>query len=76
MQPANNNVARLFWHTTNYAGRVNTHTALPYALAREIEHRNSKPLEGQDGERLDIRTTGAASRADPALETVEAIDRT
>jgi hypothetical protein len=45
------------------------------ARARETENQQTKLLEAQN-ERLDTRATSTAGAADPALETVGAIDRT
>ena len=43
--------------------------------ARENRKPQSKLLEEKDGERLDIRTTSPAGRADPAMATMGEVDR-
>jgi hypothetical protein len=57
------------------AVQVNNGTA-PTSRAREFENAPNKLLEVIDGERLDVGAATPASRADSALEAVEAIDRT
>ena len=42
--------------------------------ARETEIEQSKPLEAQDGDRLDTRVAGATGPADPQLATLGAIN--
>lgn len=44
--------------------------------ARELESKQGKLLEAQNGERLDSGAKGAASAANPQLEAVEAVHRT
>jgi hypothetical protein len=44
--------------------------------ARENPNLQNKLLEEKDGERLDTGATGTAGKADPAMATVGAIDRT
>jgi hypothetical protein len=44
--------------------------------AREIENQQTKLLEAEHGERLDIGATSAPSAAHPELETVGAINGT
>ncbi len=59
--------------------QVNNGTAAPTASdpAREnIGTAQNGLLEVSDGERLDTRATGTAGRRDPALEAVDAVDRT
>lgn len=43
--------------------------------ARETRIQQNKLLEEQNGERLDLKTAGAASEADSSLETVGAVHR-
>jgi hypothetical protein len=42
--------------------------------ARENQNSENKLLKQKHSERLDIRTTGKAGKADPAMATVEEID--
>jgi hypothetical protein len=48
----------------------------PTSRAQENENAPNKLLEVNDGKRLDVGATAPTSRADSALEAVEAIDRT
>jgi hypothetical protein len=57
------------------AVQVNNETASP-ARTHETENAPNKLLQVDDGKRLDVGATTAASRADSALEAVEGIDRT
>ncbi len=59
-------------------GPQQINNAIPDDTPRVGENENSenKLLEKKDGERLDIGTTVTASQADPAMATLEEIDRT
>ena len=55
--------------------QVNNGIAQPVARTEEKTIEQSELLEHDHGQRLDTGTTGAASRTDPAMATVEAIHR-
>lgn len=58
------------------AGHQQVNNGIPGPTqAREIENHQTQLLEGNHGERMDTRATGAAIGANPAMATVGKIDR-
>ena len=55
--------------------QVNNATPDDTPRAGENENSQNKLLEKKDGERLDTGTTGATGHADPAMATLEEVDR-
>ena len=55
--------------------QVNNGIAAPVARTEEKTIKQPELMEHDHGQRLDTGTTGAASRADPAMATLEPLDR-